>query len=54
MNIAALTTPAITTVSQPLAEMARLAVKLVRDVNQGTIVPRRSVLPVTLVKRESA
>lgn len=54
VNIASLTTPAITTVSQPLTEMAQLAVKLVRDVNTGTIVPRRSVLPVTLVKRETA
>lgn len=54
VNIASLTTPAITTIRQPLTEMAELAVRLVREVNEGKVVPNRTVLPVSLVIRETA
>ncbi len=53
VNIASLTTPRITTIHQPVKEMAQLAVSLLIRACEGNIVPNRSTLPVTLVKRES-
>lgn len=54
VNIASLTTPSITTIHQPLTEMAEMAVRMVREINEGKVVPSRTVLPVSLVKRETA
>ncbi len=51
--IASLTTPRLTTISQPLKEMAKAAVEAVIDTNKGQIVPKKTVLPVKLIKRES-
>ena len=51
VNIASLTTPPITTVHQPIKEMAEMAVELILQAKDGKLVPKRSTLPVTLVKR---
>lgn len=51
VNIASLTTPPITTVHQPVKEMAELSVDLIMRSNKGEMIPTRTVLPVTLVKR---
>lgn len=53
VDLASLTTPSITTIHQPVKEMARLAIKLVVSSSEGDIVPKRSILPVSLVKRET-
>jgi LacI family sucrose operon transcriptional repressor len=53
VNIASLTTPRITTIHQPVKEMAKIAVELLISASEGNIVPNRSTLPVSLVKRES-
>lgn len=54
VNIASLTTPSITTIHQPISEMAELAVSLVKQAAEGKVVPNRTVLPVSLIKRETA
>lgn len=51
VNIASLTTPPITTVHQPVKEMAEMSVDLIVRSNKGEMIPTRTVLPVTLVKR---
>lgn len=51
--LASLTTPTITAVRQPIEEMGRLAVSLLLKSVDGEVVPLRSVLPVSLVERES-
>lgn len=53
VNVAALTTPQLTTVHQPVREMAEIAVSLLCDAVSGKVVPRRTVLPVYLVERET-
>lgn len=53
VNIASLTYPAITTVRQPVKEMAEAAVSAVVRSAAGEMVPARSVFPVSLVIRES-
>lgn len=53
VNIAALTTPQLTTIHQPVREMAEIAVNLLHDAVSGKIVPKRTVLPVYLVERET-
>ncbi len=53
VNIARLTTPTITTVHQPLREMAAAAVALLQNAAAGEIVANRTVLPVSLVRRGS-
>lgn len=52
-NISSLTSPAITTIHQPVEEMAALAVEAVSRVRNAEMVPNRTILPVTLVKRET-
>lgn len=54
VNIAMLTTPRITTIQQPLKEMAEAAVSMMIQALSGAMVPARSVFPVSLVERESA
>ena len=53
VSIASLTTPMITTIHQPIKEMAQMAVELVIKASEGNIAPKRSILPVTLIKRET-
>ncbi len=53
VNIASLTTPRITTIHQPVKEMAQLAIESLIAAYEGKIVPSRTILPVTLVKRET-
>ena len=51
--IASLTSPTITTVRQPVREMAEMAVDVIAKVIEGEMVPVRSMFPVTLIERES-
>ena len=51
--VSKLTTPRITTIHQPMKEMAEMAVDLLMRAKNGQMVPNRTVLPVTLVERES-
>lgn len=53
VSIASLTTPQLTTVHQPVKEMAEIAVNLLHDAVSGRLVPKRTVLPVYLVERET-
>lgn len=53
VNIAFLTTPQITTIHQPIKEMAQLAVNMVIDAANGKVVPKRTMMPVSLVIRDS-
>lgn len=51
--ISRLTTPPISTVHQPIKEMAETAVDLVIAASEGRVVPKRTLLPVTYIERES-
>lgn len=51
--MASLTTPRITTIHQPIKEMAQMAIELVIAASEGKVVPSRTMLPVTLIKRET-
>lgn len=51
VNIASLTTPPITTIHQPIKEMAATAVELLVRAGEGQVVPSRTTLPVSLVVR---
>lgn len=51
--ISSLTTPTITTIHQPIKEMAMAAVSLLIDAVEKNIVPSRTILPVTLIERET-
>jgi LacI family sucrose operon transcriptional repressor len=53
VNIASLTTPRITTIHQPIKEMAQIAIELMISASEGKIVPNRTMLPVSLIKRET-
>lgn len=53
VNIAELTIPQLTTIHQPVEELAEIAVKLLHDAVTGKLVPLRTVLPVCLVERKS-
>lgn len=53
VNIASLTTPQITTIRQPIKEMAETAISLIMKCNKGEIVPSKTILPVTLIERET-
>lgn len=50
-SIASLTTPGITTIRQPVREMAELAVQMIARAERKEIVPNRTTLPVTLIRR---
>lgn len=52
-SIASLTTPQISTIRQPIEEIGRYAVDLILDQQKGEIVPMRTILPVTLIERQS-
>ncbi|HIW60176.1 MAG TPA: LacI family DNA-binding transcriptional regulator [Candidatus Anaerobutyricum avicola] len=51
--IAPITAPQLTTIHQPIKEMATMAVDFLDKAVVGQIVPKRTVLPVHLVERES-
>ena len=51
--ISKLTTPPISTIHQPIKEMAEAAVDLVIAASEGKVVPKRTLLPVSYVERES-
>lgn len=51
--ISQITNPPITTIHQPIKEMAETAVEMVIAASEGKTVPKRTLLPVSLVKRES-
>ena len=51
--IASLMSPGITTIRQPVKEMAEAAISAVVRSAAGEMVPARSVFPVSLVIRES-
>lgn len=53
VNVAALTTPGITTIRQPVKEMAEAAVAMAVKAAAGNAVPATSMFPVTLVERGS-
>lgn len=53
VNIASLTTPQLTTIHQPIKEMAEIALNLLHDAVSGKLVAKRTVLPVCLVERET-
>ena len=48
-----LTTPPISTIHQPIKEMAEMAVDLVISSSEGKVVPKRTILPVSYIERES-
>lgn len=50
-TLATLMTPEITTIHQPIKEMATMAVDTVINASEGRMVAKRSILPVHLVKR---
>lgn len=51
--VARTTMPNLTTIHQPIQEMAQSAVHLLMDASEGKVVPMRTVLPVSLVVRGS-
>lgn len=53
VNISSVTTPRITTIHQPIKEIAELTMDLLISAEEGKTVAKRSLLPVCLVKRES-
>ncbi|MDO5337459.1 MAG: LacI family DNA-binding transcriptional regulator [Eubacteriales bacterium] len=53
VNVASLMVPGITTIRQPVREMADAAVAAVAHAAAGRMVPAKSVFPVSLVQRET-
>ena len=53
VNISSLTTPRITTIHQPIKEIAELTLELLINAQDGKTIAKRSLLPASLVKRES-
>lgn len=53
VSIAELTSPGITTIRQPIKEMAEAAVSLLARAVAGELVPARSLFPVSLIERET-
>ena len=51
--IAGNTTPMITTIHQPITEMAELGVDMILRENNGQVVPEKNILKVSLVERET-
>ncbi|MDE6915126.1 MAG: LacI family DNA-binding transcriptional regulator [Lachnospiraceae bacterium] len=53
VNIASLTTPQLTTIHQPIKEMAEITLNLLQDSASGKLVAKRTILPVCLIERET-
>lgn len=51
--ISSITTPTITTIHQPIKEMAQMAISLLIDASENKLVPSKTTLPVSLIKRET-
>lgn len=49
--VAQCTSPQLTTIHQPINEMAKLAIRLIKQSSEGELVPKSSILPVKLVER---
>ncbi|MCQ2500523.1 MAG: LacI family transcriptional regulator [Lachnospiraceae bacterium] len=45
--------PPLTTIHQPIAEMAEMAVRIIKRASEGGIVATKSILPVQLIERET-
>lgn len=52
-SLASLTTPMLTTIHQPISEMAECAINLLDGAVNGKVVAKRTVLPVCLMERET-
>lgn len=52
--VASITTPQLTTIHQPIKEMAQTAIRLLKDAADGNMVAKQTILPVNLVERETA
>ncbi|MCR5526832.1 MAG: LacI family DNA-binding transcriptional regulator, partial [Lachnospiraceae bacterium] len=52
-SIASLTCPTITSIRQPIKEMAKTAISFLLDAAAGKVVPTRMILPVKLNERET-
>ena len=50
-NIAQFTSPELTTIHQPVEQMAEMAVSAIVQIDAGKMVPTKTVFPVTLVER---
>lgn len=53
VNISSLTAPTITTIHQPIKEMAEAAIELLINAAEGKTVAKRTLLPVSLIERDS-
>lgn len=53
VSLASLTSPPITTIHQPIKEMAREAVSLIIRAGKGEVVPTKTTLPVSLIRRST-
>lgn len=51
--LASLATPSITTIRQPIEQISKYALNFIIEEIEGNIVPLRTVLPVSLIARES-
>lgn len=51
VNIAQFTSPGLTTIHQPIEQMAEMAVSAIAQIDAGKLVPTKTVLPVTLIER---
>lgn len=52
-SIAVMTAPKLTTIHQPIKELAYMAVDLLMSASEGNMVPKRTILPVSLIERET-
>ena len=51
VNIAQLTSPGLTSIHQPIEQMAEMAVLTISQIDMGKMMPSKTVFPVTLVER---
>ncbi|KAB1438325.1 LacI family DNA-binding transcriptional regulator [Candidatus Galacturonibacter soehngenii] len=51
--VSSITTPTITTIHQPIKEMAQMAISMLVDASKDKMVASKTTLPVSLVERES-
>ena len=51
VNIAQFTSPGLTTIHQPVEQMAEQAISAIVQIDAGKVVPTKTVFPVTLVER---
>ncbi len=53
INVANLVVPSLTTVRQPIKEIARKAIELILRQIDGEKVEKENILPITLIERET-